>query len=511
MSEEEKAVPSPATDAVTEGRKPRRWPVVVSVLAVFVAVFFVAFLHWHEEPTFCSTMCHSPMDKYVQGYYSTDQSLEVTAHAESGVTCLSCHYPQAKMLDLVHEVILTVTDDYTDPLPARQYAEGDSAALVSDEFCGRCHDGVTAPTKESATEGVWGDYDPHNIPDDVASHLTAGYEGGAITCGDCHTIHKGSTLACAECHSDVFNEETVPDGWQLPTTDKKAEVATTFGPYDMHSIIETDAFQDVAFHQTAGADGGLITCTDCHSTDADTANTFICSECHASNYDGLIPEGWTVPDTTVDTDMKTAATASMGAYDPHTLISSSLFTETVFHQTAGADGGMIGCVDCHGTDGQLNSFKCSECHATDYADLVPDGWTTPESTIDMPMMGTSASDEETEAAADEEAAETDEAAESDTAAAASDATYKDGTYTASGKGIGGDVPVTVTIADGKISSVEVGDNGETPALGGQAIEQLPALIVEANGTAGVDAYSGATITSKAIFSAVEDCLSQAAE
>ena len=30
-----------------------------------------------------------------------------------------------------------------------------------------------------------------------------------------------------------------------------------------------------------------------------------------------------------------------------------------------------------------------------------------------------------------------------------------------------------------------------------------------NGTEGVDALAGATVTSKAIFSAVEDCLSQA--
>ncbi len=93
--------------------------------------------------------------------------------------------------------------------------------------------------------------------------------------------------------------------------------------------------------------------------------------------------------------------------------------------------------------------------------------------------------------------------------AAAAATYADGTYTASSKGIGGDVPVTVTIEGGKIASVEVGDNSETPSLGGKAIEALPDEIVAANGTDGVDAYSGATVTSKAIFTAVEDCLSQA--
>ena len=87
--------------------------------------------------------------------------------------------------------------------------------------------------------------------------------------------------------------------------------------------------------------------------------------------------------------------------------------------------------------------------------------------------------------------------------------YNDGTYSAEGKGIGGKVPVTVEVKDGKIASVTVGDNSETEGIGSKAIDQLPEAIVAANGTEGVDALAGATVTSKAIFSAVEDCLSQA--
>jgi len=71
--------------------------------------------------------------------------------------------------------------------------------------------------------------------------------------------------------------------------------------------------------------------------------------------------------------------------------------------------------------------------------------------------------------------------------------------------------VTVTVEGGVITAVEVGDNAETVGIGSKAIEKLPALIVEANGTEGVDGVSGATITSKAIFTAVEDALEQAAE
>ena len=93
--------------------------------------------------------------------------------------------------------------------------------------------------------------------------------------------------------------------------------------------------------------------------------------------------------------------------------------------------------------------------------------------------------------------------------AATDVSYTDGSYTAEGKGIGGKVPVTIEVRGGVIASVTVGDNSETQGIGSKAIEQLPAKIVEAGGTEGVDAVSGATVTSKAIFTAVDDCLEQA--
>ena len=89
------------------------------------------------------------------------------------------------------------------------------------------------------------------------------------------------------------------------------------------------------------------------------------------------------------------------------------------------------------------------------------------------------------------------------------AAIADGIYEGSAKGIGGDVPVTVTVEGGKITAVEVGENSETQGIGSKAIEQLPAAIVEANGTDGVAAVSGATVTSKAIFEAVNEALASA--
>lgn len=87
----------------------------------------------------------------------------------------------------------------------------------------------------------------------------------------------------------------------------------------------------------------------------------------------------------------------------------------------------------------------------------------------------------------------------------------DGTYTATRCGIQGPIEVSVTIADGRISDVTVGDNHETPGFGSRAIEAIPPAIVEANSidVDDVDAVTGATHTSVAIFKAVSDCLIQA--
>ena len=86
----------------------------------------------------------------------------------------------------------------------------------------------------------------------------------------------------------------------------------------------------------------------------------------------------------------------------------------------------------------------------------------------------------------------------------------DGTYVGAGSGIGGQVPVTVTLdADGKIASVEIGENSETEGIGSKAIEQLPEQFVglsTAEEIDAVDGVSGASITSKAIKGGIKAAL-----
>lgn len=95
-----------------------------------------------------------------------------------------------------------------------------------------------------------------------------------------------------------------------------------------------------------------------------------------------------------------------------------------------------------------------------------------------------------------------------------DANYTDGTYEGVGTGIGingqgGDVPVTVTIKDGTITDIEIGDNDETPDLGGLAIEYLRNKVIAANGTDGVNTVSSATLSSMGFLTAVKEALEKA--
>lgn len=89
------------------------------------------------------------------------------------------------------------------------------------------------------------------------------------------------------------------------------------------------------------------------------------------------------------------------------------------------------------------------------------------------------------------------------------ASYTDGTYTASAHGCLSDVTVTVTITGGKVTDVDIDASGETPELGGNAAAALAEQLTEAGTTTGVDAVAGATMTSDAVFTAMDDCLSQA--
>ena len=83
-----------------------------------------------------------------------------------------------------------------------------------------------------------------------------------------------------------------------------------------------------------------------------------------------------------------------------------------------------------------------------------------------------------------------------------------GTYEAEANGIGGAVKVAVTVSETAIESVEVVSHSETAGISDPAIEKIPAAIVEGQ-TLAVDVVAGASVTSGAILSAVEQALTEA--
>lgn len=86
--------------------------------------------------------------------------------------------------------------------------------------------------------------------------------------------------------------------------------------------------------------------------------------------------------------------------------------------------------------------------------------------------------------------------------------YTAGTYTGTGHGKFGPVVVETTFDESSILEVKVTQSEESKFISDAAIEKIPAAIVEQQAL-GIDAITGATLTSTAILAAVADCVEQA--
>ena len=87
-------------------------------------------------------------------------------------------------------------------------------------------------------------------------------------------------------------------------------------------------------------------------------------------------------------------------------------------------------------------------------------------------------------------------------------TWKDGTYTGSGKGFGGTIFCKSNSKDGKISAIDVTSaSGETASYFSKAKGIIPKMI--SGQTTNVDVASGATYSSNGIITAVRNALSKA--
>ncbi|HIW76751.1 MULTISPECIES: cytochrome c3 family protein [Gordonibacter] len=165
--------------------KRRRVVTVLSVIAVVIIGAGAGFWVWHEQPSFCGTMCHDTMGSYLNTYEG-DQFL-VAQHAGEGVVCLDCHEadPQTQLAELQ----VQLSGDYRVPLAKMD---------TDDEFCLRdgCHtrEDIVQATS-SYTAGKDTAVNPHemtfstNYGKDESPHEVT---GEPLPCATCHTMHRAS-------------------------------------------------------------------------------------------------------------------------------------------------------------------------------------------------------------------------------------------------------------------------------------------------------------------------------
>ncbi|RDB61420.1 hypothetical protein C1878_11955 [Gordonibacter sp. 28C] len=175
-------------------RSKRGW-IVAGVIVAVVLVAGIGAWVWHEQPSFCNAVCHSPMDRYVESYGEGDPGKLVTQHAAAGDTCLSCH--EAEFTTQVSEVMAWASDSY--PV-GEDGMLATGKEFATEEFCARsgCHDMQDVVASTWGFEGNDEKYNPHS------SH-----QDNALECSDCHKVHETSELYCAKCH-----DLNLPEGWE---------------------------------------------------------------------------------------------------------------------------------------------------------------------------------------------------------------------------------------------------------------------------------------------------------
>ena len=174
----------------------RKRAIANGVVAAVIVAAIGGFAVWHEQPTFCNAICHTPMNSYVESYYNDDGTQLAHVHKLAGKSCLDCH--PAKLDQQIKEAGHWVTGDY-----AFDEASGNlvprSEEFATQEFClnESCHNMDLDQLREKTSSMAW---NPHDFT-----------EHGVTECGSCHKMHDQSVMVCSECHYQAA--ENVPEGW----------------------------------------------------------------------------------------------------------------------------------------------------------------------------------------------------------------------------------------------------------------------------------------------------------
>lgn len=200
-----------ATSQTAPQRKRKRGLIAGAVALAIVVVAGAGLWVWHEQPSFCGAICHTPMDAYLNTYEAdlnqaaTDKygntvedphSMLAAYHGKLGNTCMDCHIPT--LGEQVSEGMAWVGGNYTFPLVERTASElTEASGRDADELClnESCHN-LTRDDLAEATADM-GLYNPHE-----AHHLE-------LECTTCHKAHRASVMYCTQCHATA----EVPQGW----------------------------------------------------------------------------------------------------------------------------------------------------------------------------------------------------------------------------------------------------------------------------------------------------------
>ena len=229
-----------AAEAPASKKPKKKLGIIAGVAAAVIVVAGAGFWVWHEQPSFCGAICHTPMDPYLDTYeqdynaagvdkwgneVENTKGMLVVSHKMvkdadgENLDCLSCHVPT--LSEQVSEGLAWVTGSYDvvdNPtyklvLPETSLEDLTAARGTDpDSFCMNeaCHDNGegAAMTREDLIEATADmTRNPH-----VAQH-------GEVACSDCHKAHRASVNYCTGCHADA----PVPEGWISAIQEKQLE------------------------------------------------------------------------------------------------------------------------------------------------------------------------------------------------------------------------------------------------------------------------------------------------
>lgn len=229
MSEETKVetvAEATAEETVVEAapKKKKKLPIILGVVVVVLIAAGAGFWVWHEQPSFCNAICHTPMDPYNATYdqeynaagidkwgneVENTRGMLAVSHKMFDTTCMGCHVPT--LSEQISEGIAWVMGNYEvtenptygvvlyetslEDLTAARGADPDSFCL--NEACHANADGSVMTRDDLIAATADMARNPH-----VPQH-------GEIACSECHKAHRASVNYCTQCHSDA----EVPAGW----------------------------------------------------------------------------------------------------------------------------------------------------------------------------------------------------------------------------------------------------------------------------------------------------------